>query len=76
MQTERDTNIERDTILQEDTHTPEGKTHTHTHTHKVRERNVYKECEAHPNSVESQSPNGVYGLTPKKKAFQITLLFS
>jgi len=47
MQTERDTHTERDTLLQEEKHTPESKTHTHTHTHTLRERNVYKECEAH-----------------------------
>ena len=32
MQTERDTHTERDTLLQEETHTPESITHTHTHT--------------------------------------------
>ena len=25
--------------------------HTHTHTQKVRERNVYKECEAHTHTL-------------------------
>jgi len=49
MQTERVTHTERDILLQEDTHTPEGKTHRHTHTHTqtLRERNIYKECEPH-----------------------------
>ena len=48
MQTERDTHTERDTLLQEETHTPEGKTHTHTHSEG---RNVYNECEAHTHTL-------------------------
>ena len=36
MQTERDTHTERDTLLQEETHTPESKTHTHTHSEGIR----------------------------------------
>jgi len=31
MQTERDTHTERDTLIQEETHTPESELYTHTH---------------------------------------------
>jgi len=47
MQTERDTNTERDILIQEETHTPESE----IYTNKLRETNLNKERETHTHTL-------------------------
>ena len=49
----------RDTLIREETHTPERNTHTHTHT--LRERNLNTESETHIHTLRERDTHNLQG---------------